>query len=219
MRIGILGGCFNPVHNGHLRLAVEVREELGLDRVDLVPAHVPPHKSGQGMLPFALRAELAEVAVAGTPGLAVSRIEAERLGPSYTVDTLVALRAALPGAELWFVLGAGDLFSLPQWFRGTELPKLANLAVAGRGEDGLDAVSRFISEQWPGAESQDARCWRLPGAGLLRTVDLERLDISASDVRARWLTGRSLLGLVPETVELALAQRADAVRQAWAVSA
>lgn len=215
MRIGILGGCFNPVHNGHLRLAIEVREHLGLDRVELMPAHVPPHKPGEGMLPFAMRAALAEAAVEGVPGLRVSRIEAARPGPSYTVDTLAALRDTLPGAELWFILGAGDLFVLPRWHRGLEIPGLCNLAVAGRGADGPEAVDGFVAAQWPGAEGDGAGGWRLPGGGLLRQVPSQRLDISASDVRVRWLAGRCLAGLVPEAVERALAEGGAAVRAAW----
>lgn len=213
--LGLLGGCFNPVHNGHLRLAVEVREALGLDRVDLVPAHVPPHKSDAGMLPFELRAALAEAAVGDAPGLAVNRIEAQREGPSYTVDTLRALRERHPGLELWFVLGAGDLFALPQWHEGTQVPRLANLAVAGRGGDGPEDVERFVAGQWPDALREEGG-WRLPFGTSLRLVPLERLDISSSDVRRRWMAGRSVLGLVPRAVESALRGQADAVDAAWA---
>jgi nicotinate-nucleotide adenylyltransferase len=214
--VGILGGCFNPVHNGHLRLAIEVREQLDLARVELMPAHVPPHKPGEGMLPFALRAALAEAAVAGVPGLAVSRLEAERPGPSYTVDTLAALRAARPGVRPWFILGAADLADLPGWHRWREIPALCDLAVAGRGEAGPEAMAAFVAAHWPGAGPDGAGGWLLPGGGRLRPVALQRLDISASDVRARWLAGRSLAGLVPAAVERALAQAAGVVRAAWA---
>ena len=213
--VGILGGCFNPVHNGHLRLAIEVREQLGLERVELMPAHVPPHKSGEGMLPFALRAALAEAAVAGVPGLAVSRLEAERPGPSYTVDTLAALRAARPGVRHWFILGAADLPGLPAWRRGLELPALCDLAVAGRGEAGPEAVAAFVAAHWPGAGPDGAGGWLLPGGGRLRPVALQRLDISASDVRARWLAGRCLAGLVPAEVARLLDAARHAARAAW----
>lgn len=213
--VGILGGCFNPVHNGHLRLAIEVREQLGLARVELMPAHVPPHKPGEGMLPFVLRAALAEAAVTGVPGLMVSRLEAARPGPSYTVDTLTALRAAWPGVPLWFILGAGDLAGLPGWHRGLEIPALCNLAVAGRGGAGPEAVAAFVAAHWPGAGPDGAGGWRLPGGNCLRPVALQRLDISASDVRARWLAGRCLAGLVPREVECALDAGANAVRAAW----
>lgn len=219
MRLGILGGCFNPVHNGHLRLAVEVREDLGLDRVDLMPAFVPPHKPGDGMLPFELRAALAEAAAQGAPGLGVSRIEAGRPGPSFTVDTLAALRASRPEDELWFVLGAGDLFALPEWHRGEEIPSLANLAVAGRGGAGPDSVDRFVAAQWPGAVAEEPGTWRLQWGTRVRLVPLERLDVSASLVRRRWLAGRSLLGLVPAAVERALEEQAELVRRVWSAGA
>jgi len=217
MRIGLLGGCFNPVHNGHLRLALEAGEGLELDRVDLVPAGVPPHKPGEPMLPFELRAALCEAAVAGVPALGVDRLEGDSPEPSYTINTLARLRDERPADRFTFILGAEDLLLLPQWRRGLEIPTLADLAVAGRREDGLAAVRAFVQRTWPGAEPRSQTAWVLPGGRTLTWLSASRLDISASDIRARWLAGRSLLGLTPPAVERLLAANAEAARAAWAV--
>ncbi|MBU1003760.1 MAG: nicotinate-nicotinamide nucleotide adenylyltransferase [Proteobacteria bacterium] len=217
MKIGLLGGCFNPVHNGHLRLALEAGEGLGLDRVELVPAGVPPHKSGEGMLPFALRAELCEAAIAGLDLLSVNRLEGERGGPSYTVDTLTTLSVERPGDEFTFILGSEDLLALPGWHRGLVIPGLVNIAVAGRRAGGLEAVRGFVARTWPGAVALDQTSWHLPEGTSLTWVPAGRLDISASDIRTRWLVGQAIRGLTPVAVEQLLAERADEVKSIWGV--
>lgn len=226
MKIGLLGGCFNPVHNGHLRLALEAGEGLDLDRVELLPAAVPPHKPGAGMLSFSLRSRLCEAAVSGVSRLAVNRVEAEREGPSYTVDTLAQFGAQRSADTFIFILGSEDLLLLPKWHRGLEIPALADLAVAGRGQEGLAEVRAFVERTWPDAEvlntegqdagQRDVTSWRLPTGRRLSWLSAGRLDISASDIRERWLADRSLAGLTPPAVERLLAERAAEVRQAWA---
>ncbi|WP_461209124.1 nicotinate (nicotinamide) nucleotide adenylyltransferase [Desulfocurvus sp. DL9XJH121] len=215
MKVGILGGCFNPLHVGHLRLALETREDLGLDRVELMPAATPPHKPGEPMLPFALRADLCEAAIRGLDSLAVNRMEAERPGPSYTVDTLRGLADRHPDWELAFILGAEDLRALPGWKRGLEIPGLADLAVAARGRDGLAEVRALVADLWPGASARGDAAWDLPGGGRVRWVRARRMDVSSSDVRERWLSGRTLRGLVPECVERMLGEHALEARAAW----
>lgn len=216
MNIGLLGGCFNPVHVGHLRLAIEAGESLGLERVELMPAARPPHKPGEGMLPFALRAALCDAAVQGVPGLGVNRVEDRRPGPSYTVDTLRELRRERPGDTFTFLLGAADLLVLPEWHRGLEIPALARLGVAGRGEDGFAQVRDMVQRTWMDAEADGDTAWHLPDGGYIVWCTARRLDVSSSDIRVRWLSGRSVRGLVPECVERMLAEEADAVREAWA---
>src|SRR5512142_198557 len=131
-RLGILGGTFNPVHVGHMRLALEMAEALSLDRVEFIPAARPPHKPDEGMLPFDLRAQLLSLSIDGASGLAVNLMEAERPGPSYTWDTLVELSRQRPDTDLYFIMGASDLLNLHLWRRGPELGQLANLAVSNR---------------------------------------------------------------------------------------
>ena len=134
MGIGILGGSFNPVHIGHLRLALEVLEApvAALEYVELLPCAEPPHKPREGILPFELRSALLEVAGRRIPRLRVNRLEGMRSGPSYTWDTLTAYAAQYPGQRPVFILGGEDFATLPQWFRGLELPQLADFVVVPR---------------------------------------------------------------------------------------
>lgn len=214
MKIGLLGGCFNPIHNGHLRLAIEAGEALGLDRVELMPAAVPPHKRELPMLPFELRATLAEAAVSGIAGLAVNRIEASLDGPSYTVQTLTELNCSRPDDVFTFILGSGDLFMMPQWHRGLEIATLADIAVAGRDNGWFDAVRRFVGETWPEAVRHD-EAWDLPGGRTLSWIPARRMDLSSSDVRKRWLQAKPVRGLVPQCVEEALNARREEVEGYW----
>lgn len=214
-RIGLLGGCFNPVHNGHIRLAIEVLEQLGLDRVEFLPAAVPPHKPGEGMLDFAARVELVEAAVAGIDGLAVNTVEAEREGPSFTVDTLEYLNTTRPDDDFWFVLGACDLQVLPKWNRGMRIPQLANLAVSNRVEDDLERVTALMASKWPDAEKHSDSRWRFASGHELSFIEVPRLDVSSSTVRERLLGGRSIRGLVPESVENLLGEHQEHVAKVW----
>jgi nicotinate-nucleotide adenylyltransferase len=224
-RIGVFGGCFNPVHCGHLRAALEAAEGLGLDRVDFVPAARPPHKPGLPMLGFEARVRLLRAAVADMPGFAVNALEAERPGPSYTWDTLVRYREDHPGDELFFILGAVDLPGLSSWKRGFELSRLAHLVahcreglgvaeirayLAGDGA-GLSAVPRAVE---PGISA--AAAWDTPGGHALYALEIPRLDISASLVRARWVAGRSTRYLVPDAVWRELSLLRDEAALAWA---
>lgn len=225
-RLGILGGSFNPVHNGHLRLAVEALEGLGLDLVELLPAPNPPHKPSAGLLPFSLRLELVRAALTGAgPNLRVNDLEGRRPGPSYSLDTLKRYAEERPEAERFFILGSPDLPTLPQWHRGRELPRYAHLAVLMRDAIGRERAERFIEDFWPGAEACQPpgaaeAAWRLPvdavpGAGMLVYLPIPRLEISASDIRRRWREGRDLLGLTPEAVRMELRRLRGEVDNFW----
>lgn len=184
-RVGLLGGTFNPPHLGHLVCAMEARDALGLDEVRLVVAAVPPHKDVVGDPGVELRLELCELAAAAEPGLEVSRVEAERPGPSYTVDTLRALRDASPQDELTFIVGGDQALGLPDWREPEALLSLARVAVAGRGEVTREAVLD--------------RCAHLD-TSRLDFFAMPRLDISSTDLRARVAGGRPIRHLVPGAV-------------------
>ena len=226
MRLGIFGGSFNPVHVGHLRMAIEVREALGLDRVDLVPCANPPHKAATGMLPYGLRRRIVQTAVAQTPGLAVSDLEAVLPEPSYTFRTLTGYERILPEAELFFLMGISDLLDLVKWHRGPELADLAHLVVVPRFGLGLGEVERFVAEFWPDARRDDAcgdpgeyaAVWRFPSERRLYQLDVTRFDVSATGVRRRWLAGRSISFLVPPEAEDLLVAQRDEVTRIWAES-
>jgi nicotinate-nucleotide adenylyltransferase len=190
--LGVLGGTFDPVHHGHLAIAEEARETLGLERVLLIPAARPPHKPGRPITAADHRLAMAEIAVADNPALAVSQIEVERGGDSYTVDTLEALRRQ--GCEdLWFILSSEALAGFPAWRDPGRILELARLAVVPRGgASGLDAA--WVRDRFPG---QEDRFRFLPGP---------LLPISGSVIRRRVAAGRSIRYLVPDGVARYIAQ-------------
>lgn len=214
-RLGILGGSFNPAHIGHLRLACEARETLRLDRVDLMPAAHPPHKQAADMLPYPLRLRLLSLALNDQPGLSVSEIEGVLPPPSYTYHTLRAYRDLFPAAELFFILGSRDLWTLPSWRRGLELVQLAHLAVADREGDGVEAVHEFVLTHYPDAEQTSPSEHFLPGGGLVRHFPIPRLDVSSTMLRDRWRQGRSLAWLIPEAALREMERLKGAVEVAW----
>jgi len=223
-RIGIFGGTFNPVHVAHVRAAIEVAEALGLSGVEFIPSARPPHKLGGKLLDFDLRAALCRAAVDGIPGFSVNLMEADRPGPSYTRDTLAELAASRPNERFCFILGLADLLCLPSWKDGLGLGRLVDLAVHSREGQGIEAYSDFFATNATamGAEpTADPAVWTLPGGHIARFVPITRLDVSASDIRARWRSGRRIDGLVCQAVLSQLLANAETLRAAWghAVSA
>lgn len=224
-RVGILGGSFNPIHNAHLRLAVEVLERLRLHRIDIVPCSIPPHKNTQGLLPFALRAACVELALQQAPaGLALNPLEQERHGPSYTVDTLQTYKQREPDSRLHFLMGAVDLPTLPSWKQGLKLPQWTSLVVVPRETTDLDAVAQFIARHWPEARRRDpssaklqaaAAIWDYPQGTQLIYMPLPRMDVSSTLLRQLWREGRSLLGLTPDAVLTALQEERGSVDAIW----
>ena len=215
-RLGILGGTFNPVHIGHMRLALEMAEALSLDRVELVLAARPPHKPDCGMLPFDLRKRLLSRAVEGIPALRVNLMEASRPGPSYTIDTLEEMARLHPGVERYFIMGACDLLNLHKWRRGFDLAATANLAVSSRGRLSRAEVEKYIAGRPELGFSPDGPgCWRCATGSRVRLIDVPRLDISASFIRERFRLGASLRFLVPDGVEEELGRIRDQALSAW----
>lgn len=215
MRLGLFGGTFNPVHCGHLRMAVEAREALGLDRVEFVLAARPPHKPAQGLLPFDVRWRLLSLALEGLDGFAPDRSEERLDGPSYTVRTLAAFRERLPEAELWFVCGTTDFVCMDKWMMGRDIPTLASLAVLPRLGVGAGEARAFAASFWPEAAAEGRDGWRLPGGCRIRLLDAPLLDISATMVRERLGQGRSLACLVPPQVGEALRALPEETMRDW----
>ena len=201
--VGILGGTFDPIHHGHLVIAEEAREALGLERVLLVPAAEPPHKPDSVVTPAEHRLAMVELAVAGNPAFAVSGIEVERGGPSYTVETLeTLLREGV--SDPWFILSAEALAGFPAWRRPDRILELCRLAVVPRGNhDALDAA--WVRGHFPGREDRIAFL-----AGPL-------LPISGSVVRRRAAAGRSVRYLVPDAVARYITDHALYTEPAWRI--
>lgn len=192
--IGILGGTFNPPHVGHLVCAREALDQLGLDRVLLVPVHTPPHKEALDDPGPAARVEMCRLAVAGDPQLEVSTVEVDRGGPSYTVDTLRELDASRSGDTLTFIVGGDMARALPSWREPGVVLRFARLAVAEREgvlrEDVLEQVRTI-----PGGEAR------------VVFFDMPRIDVSSTDIRRRAAAGRSVRYLVPDAVASVIASR------------
>ena len=186
MRIGILGGTFNPPHLGHLISAQEAYLQLGLDRVKLIPARIPPHKPVEEEPGPQHRLELCRLAIHGDDRFEVSDVEIARDGPSYTVDTLEELHSSAPDHELFLIVGGDIAAGLPSWREPGRVLSLATLAVARRRGTPRAAVDQALSTL-PGGER--ARFFRMP-----------RIAISSTMLRERVRAGESIRYYVPDPV-------------------
>jgi len=175
--VGLLGGSFDPIHHGHLLVAQAVLERLGLESVRFVPARQQPFKRGRHGATPEQRAAMVALAIADEPRFALERAELDRPGPSYTVDTLRALKARDPGVELVLLVGADAAAELASWREAAEIPRLARVAAFAR----------------PGASAP-------VGSDIWRTVAVPAVDISATEVRERVRAGKSIRWWVPDPV-------------------
>jgi nicotinate-nucleotide adenylyltransferase len=190
-RLGVMGGTFDPIHIGHLAIAEEAREAVALDRILFVPAGQPPHKRAADISAVADRVALVERAIEDNPAFELSRIEVDRPGPSYTVDTLEAL-ARETGAELTLILSAETFVELPSWHEPWRLFDAASMAVVPR--DGYPAPGAgWLAGAFPGREAR------------VTYLDGPRLGLSSTGIRARVAAGRSIRYLVPPAVEAYIA--------------
>jgi len=189
--IGLFGGSFNPIHNGHLIAARSVAEHLGLERVVVIPSANPPHKRDAELADAADRLAMARLAVAGEAGFEVSDVEVKRHGPSYTILTVQAYRESLgPEVPLYWIIGGDTLAELHTWYQVSELVELCRIVTAVRpGFESLDVSGLTRSLSVPQID-------RLRD-GMLATP---RIDISATDIRRRVREGRSIRYLVPDGV-------------------
>lgn len=190
--VGLLGGTFDPIHYGHLAIAESARDILGLTCVTFIPAGRPPHKPGRPISDAEHRLAMVELAVADNPAFAVSRIEIDRAGPSYAVDSLEALtaeaRAHGQPADFTFILSAEAVDELPTWHDPTRLLELCRVAVVPRGD--LQPPGRtWLTKQFPGQEERFV------------SLDGPHVRISASEIRDLASRGRSIRYLVPPPVE------------------
>ena len=195
-----MGGTFDPVHNGHLRIALDVVEQLGCERLSLLPCADPPH----GKTPLAdaqQRSQLLELAVEGVTELQVDKRELQRGGESYTVDTLRELREENPEAALCWVMGGDSFASLRSWSRWEEIFTLTHLVVCQRPEavffDGLEPA---LQSEWQARATTDVSELRQVLAGKILPVTPTQLSISATEIRRRLQEGRSVRYLVPTAV-------------------
>jgi len=194
MKVGILGGTFDPVHIGHLIIAEGVRVELGLEKVLFVPAGQPWLKLQHAITPVGYRVEMLRLAILPNLHFELSDVEMERSGPSYTIDTMVELRNRLGAqADLFFILGCDALAQFPEWKEPSKLIQLCKLAVVPRANLALSALEDLER--------------RIPGiTDRVSYVATPIIDISSSQIRERVARGLSIRHLVPDKVEEYIAQ-------------
>jgi nicotinate-nucleotide adenylyltransferase len=180
LRLGLYGGTFDPIHHGHLILARDAIERLGLDRIVFLPAAISPHKLERAPAPAELRGAMVAAAIADEPRFVMDDSELRRSGPSFTIDSVEQIRARHPEAHLHYLIGADNLRELHTWRRIDELRRLVQFVVFGRGRENSEPVHDFPI---------------LP----------RRIDISATEVRARVARGISIRYLVPDPVRLIIA--------------
>ncbi len=196
--LGILGGTFDPVHHGHLRLAIEMAEAVGMDEVRLVPLYLPPHRKPP-TAPPALRLCMLNAAVAGTPVLTVDDRELRRARVSYTVETLAELRGESARRPLCLILGLDAFSGLEGWHRWRHIIGLAHLLVGQRPGTVL-SLSGPLQDVFDRHRVTDPSELHRREAGCLLRRAIPELDISASAIRRRIAAGHSPRHLLPEAV-------------------
>lgn len=177
MKIGILGGTFNPIHIGHLILAEEAREKLNLERIIFIPAYLPPHKDNSDIAPPSDRYKMIKLAIIANRNFLVSDIEIRRDGRSYTIDTIRELKKMYPPDELYFITGSDLLKYLDEWKDLHEIIKMVNFVVATRPGYPLEKIPSYI-----------------------QTVAIRAVDVSAFQIRQAIKENRSFRYLVPDLV-------------------
>jgi nicotinate-nucleotide adenylyltransferase len=191
VKVGILGGTFDPVHVAHLVLAEQARDQLALDEVLFVPAGDPWRKTHRAITPAEHRLAMLRLAIDGNGAFGISDIELRRDGPTYTADTLEQLAGERLDDGFWFIMGADALSDLPNWREPERIVRHAMLAVSPRDIQEVNVTALNI----PGL------------AGRVELFGCPRMAISSTDIRARAAAGRSIRYLVPDAVERYIAER------------
>ncbi|MDG4476988.1 nicotinate-nucleotide adenylyltransferase [Thiovibrio frasassiensis] len=202
-RVGILGGTFDPVHNGHLAVAEAVHQALALSNILFVPAFLPPHKPTYTISPFVHRAAMLELAVANTPGFSVSRLEAERVGPSYSIDTLRTLAQSLGNqVHLFFIIGMDAFAEIHTWKAYRELLNYASFVVIGRPDHCQQSCGQTVAANFPGYTLNEAQgFWQgESGQGGIHPVAMAPVKVSSTEIREAVRQGKEIGTLVPSAV-------------------
>ncbi len=192
-RIGVLGGTFDPPHNGHLAIAQEALTRLGLSQVVFAPTRQPPHKLGNPITPIEHRLEMVRLAIAANPRFILSRVDVDREGPTYTVDTIRLLRQQWgEGIDLYFIMGLDSLANILTWHAPDQLIQLCQFAVFNR--PGFTVDLNALDAKLPGLRAR------------VIMLSSPALDIAASDLQQRVRAGQSIRRLVPAAVAAYIAK-------------
>ncbi len=187
-KIGIVGGTFNPIHNVHLLLGEAAREQFGLDRIIYIPTGCSYLKKDEDIPSGELRYQMVKLAIDNNPYFTCSRIEIDREGNSYTIDTLRELKKMYPGDEIYLILGGDTFKQIENWYESEEIFKNCVLLAAVRDNmsiEDMDKQRSYLHDKY-GAD--------------VRILQFRNIDLSSSDIRARFLSGRSVRYMVPDSV-------------------
>jgi nicotinate-nucleotide adenylyltransferase len=210
MRLGLLGGSFNPIHNGHLTIAQHVHERMRLSQVLFIPTGDPPHKRDGSLAPANVRFEMVRLAIADSPLFIASDIEIQRKGKSYSIDTVRALQHHYgPSAELFFIIGLDAFLEFPTWREPNELLKICHFVVVPRPERSFQALAEMpllpnlnplaLAQLDIGAQNRlDIIVPSCPG---ITCLALPPCPTSASEIRRRVRNGLPLANMLPPSVE------------------
>lgn len=179
MRVGLLGGTFNPVHNGHLNLAKAAKDRLKLDKVIFIPSYIPPHKKADNLIDAQERLRMIELAIKERADFEISRYEIDKKQISYTIDTVKYLKGSYPeDTEIFFLIGADSSGELKTW----------------KDIDKLSRLCRFVVGDRPGFSRNSEHPW-------LEKIEITATDVSSSQIRRRIREGKKISGLLPKAVE------------------
>ncbi len=181
-KTGIFGGAFNPVHNGHVRLAEEAVKQLKLRKLLIIPTYVSPHKHTQ-LLPYEDRAEMCRRAFGHIPGAEVSDIEVRLGGTSYSINTIRALKELYPDESFFLLIGGDMLFSFDKWYRYESILKEVKVCAAARDGDSLADMMEYASE-----------------LGRIKVLPTQAVEMSSTEVREKAAAGGDISGMVPQGV-------------------
>ncbi len=183
LKIGIFGGAFNPVHNGHIQLAAAVNAALSLDKMLVIPTKESPHKATK-LADFESRAELCRLAFAEIPNVEISEIEREFNGKSYTINTVYALKKVFGNAEFFLIMGGDMLFYLPKWYKYEELLRECKIVAAARHEGEYQELLKFAKQY----------------GDRVSVLNAPVIDVSSTEIRGKIRQGKDINGLVPQSV-------------------
>lgn len=204
MTLGVLGGTFDPIHNGHIAAGLRAQAALRLDRVLVVPSRIPPHRSMTAGTPPADRLAMARLVAADHPGWSASDIELKREGPSYTYDTLTELRAAST-SQFFFIIGADAFAEIATWSRYPAVLDLAHFAVVARPGITLHSLQARVpdlADRMTTPDQFEPSAFNHQPSAKTRLILIEAAtpDVSSTEIRRRVRAGESIHGLVPEAV-------------------
>ena len=209
MRIGLLGGSFNPIHNAHLRIAGEAQVACLLDRVVFIPAVDPPHKLLEGGVSFESRSKMVSMAIDGRPDFEISTVEAERGGKSYSIDTISTFLERFPGDDLFFIIGSDSFLEIGKWHRYAEIFRSCNLIVVER--PGYPVINPL--ETLPNAVRRaftfdgETGCLTHESGNTIFFITGSPLELSSTEIRRLAADGTNITHYVPPDVAAYISQQ------------